>query len=202
MHVLLGEWGHMRRCTPICFCADLSELCRCSRCHVDLRGHLELSQIEAQDVLRSSSICHGSVWRRNVHCVCFLAKRDWEMLETTDWGSTSTRQAFGRTCVSFRWYLRLAQWYLWDISHKNGASREAWDLFSRKLGRVCSSHDSSGRDAIDFSQSFCCVELLPSRDATHSWTTRNGLEELVSTSSDSMVCLRSGWSKNSSTWRH
>ena len=46
-------------------------------------------------------------------------------------------------------------------------------------------------DSIVFSQSFCCVELLPSGDGTYSWTTRNGLEELVGRSKDSMVCLRS-----------
>ena len=150
------------------------------------------------------SICNGAVWRRNVQCVCCPANRVSEKLETTDWGSTSTRQSFGRTClqISFLWYLRLAQWHLWDISYKDGASRKAWDLLSRELGRLCSSPDSPGRDSIEFSQSFCCVELLPSGDGTYSWTTRNGLEELVWGSKDSMVCLRSGRSKSSSTWCH
>ena len=48
-------------------------------------------------------------------------------------------------------------------------------------------------------KSFCCVELLPSGDGTYSWTTRNGLEELVGRSKDSMICLRSGRSKTLST---
>ena len=40
----------MRGCGQKCFCADLSELFRCPSWHVHLRGHLELSQTQAQDV--------------------------------------------------------------------------------------------------------------------------------------------------------